>query len=37
MRAIKELPDSMKMRYGYNDLDAILVFKNILSHTWNSR
>ena len=23
--------------YGYNDLDAMLVLKDILSHTWNSK
>ncbi len=37
MIKIKELLDSLKMRYGYNDLDAMLVLKDILSHTWNSR
>lgn len=34
---ITELLDSLKMKYGYNDLDAMLVLKDILSHTWNSR
>ena len=34
---IKELLDNLKMRYGYNDLDAMLVLKDILSHTWNSK
>lgn len=34
---IKELLDSLKMRYGYNDLDAMLVLKDILSHTWNGK
>lgn len=32
---IRELLDSLKNRYGYNDLDAMLVLKDILSHTWN--
>lgn len=34
---IKELLDSLKMKYGYNDLDAMLVLKDILSHTWNNK
>ena len=34
---IKELLDNLKMRYGYNDLDAMLVLKDILSRTWNSK
>ena len=34
---IKELLDSLKSRYGYNDLDAMLVLKDILAHTWNSK
>lgn len=33
---IKELLDSLKTRYGYNDWDAMLVFKDILAHAWNS-
>lgn len=32
---IKELLDSLKDRYGYNDLDAMLVLKDILAHVWN--
>ncbi len=35
--SIKELLDSLKSRYGYNDLDAMLVLKDILAHTWNSK
>lgn len=31
---IRELLDSLKARYGYNDLDAMLVLKDILSHVW---
>ena len=31
---IRELLDSLKNRYGYNDLDAMLVLKDILSHAW---
>ena len=34
---IRELLDSLKKQYGYNDLDAMLVLKDILSHVWNSR
>lgn len=32
---IKELLDSLKNRYGYSDLDAMLVLKDILSHVCN--
>lgn len=34
---IRELLESLKSRYGYNDLDAMLVLKDILSHTWNNK
>ncbi len=34
---LKELLDSLKHRYGYNDLDAMLVLKDILAHTWKSK
>lgn len=34
---IRELLDSLKIKYGYNDLDAMLVLKDILSHAWNSK
>ena len=30
---IKELLESLKIRYGYNDLDTMLVLKDILPHT----
>jgi len=33
---LRELLDSLKARYGYNDLDAMLVLKDILAHVWNS-
>lgn len=33
---LRELLDSLKTRYGFNDLDAMLVLKDILSHTWNT-
>lgn len=33
---LKELLDSLKARYGYNNLDAMLVLKDILAHVWNS-
>lgn len=32
---LRELLDSLKKRYGYNDLDAMLVLKDILAHVWN--
>lgn len=32
---LKELLGSLKSRYGYNDLDALLVLKDILGHCWN--
>lgn len=32
---IKELLNSLKKEYGYNDLDALLVLKDILAHVWN--
>ena len=34
---LRELLDSLKNQYGYNDLDAMLVLKDILSHVWNTR
>lgn len=34
---IKELLDSLKNTYGYNDLDAMLVLKDILSQAWNNK
>lgn len=33
---IRALLDHLKDRYGYNDLDAMLVLKDILSHVWNA-
>lgn len=33
---LEELLDSLKVRYGYNNLDAMLVLKDILAHVWNS-
>lgn len=32
-----ELLDSLKSRYGFNDLDAMLVLKDILGHSWNAK
>ncbi len=32
---IQELLDSLKRQYEYNDLDAMLVLKDILAHVWN--
>lgn len=34
---LRELLDSLKNRYGYNDLDALLVLKDILAHVWNAK
>lgn len=34
---IRELLDSLKKQYGYNDLDAMLILKDILSHVWNTK
>lgn len=34
---LRELLDSLKKQYGYNDLDAMLVLKDILAHVWNPR
>lgn len=34
---LKELLDNLKTRYGYNDLDAMLILKDILSHVWNTQ
>ena len=34
---IKKLLDSLTKRYGYSDLDAMLVLKDILAHVWNTR
>lgn len=34
---IRELLDSLRKQYGYNDLDAMLVLKDILSHVWNDK
>lgn len=34
---IRKLLDSLKKGYGYSDLDAMLVLKDILAHVWNTR
>lgn len=34
---IRELLDGLKKQHGYNDLDAMLVLKDILSHVWNDK
>lgn len=33
---IKDLLADLKKRYGYNDLDAMLVLKDILAHVWKT-
>ena len=33
---IKALLGQLKEQYGYSDLDAMLVLKDILSHAWNA-
>lgn len=35
-RAIRRELDSLKARYGYSDLDAMLVFKDILYCVWKN-
>ena len=32
---LQELLDDLKRRYDYNQLDAMLVLKDILGKTWN--
>lgn len=34
---IRELLDGLKKQHGYNDLEAMLVLKDILSHVWNDK
>lgn len=34
---IREMLQSLKNEYGYNDLDAFLVFKDILARMWNDK
>lgn len=34
---LRELLDSLKKEYGYTDIDAMLVLKDILAHTWNDK
>ncbi len=34
---LRELLESLKNRYGYSDLDAMLVLKDILAHAWNEK
>lgn len=34
---LRELLDSLKRQYGYNDLDACLVLKDILGRVWNDK
>ncbi len=34
---LRELLDSLKSRYGFSDLDAMLVLKDILAYVWNDR
>ena len=34
---IREMLYSLKKEYGYNDIDAFLVFKDILAHVWNDK
>lgn len=31
---LTEMLDELKKEYGYNDLDALLVLKDILAQTW---
>ena len=34
---IKELLNKLKKEYGYSNLNALLVLKDILPHVWNSK
>ena len=34
---LTELLDGLQKRYGYNELDAFLVLKDILASVWKSR
>lgn len=34
---LKEMLNLLKKEYGYNDIDALLVLKDILAHVWNSK
>ena len=36
-REISTLLDDLKAKYGYNELDAMLVLKDILAGVWKSR
>ena len=36
-REISSLLDDLKAKYGYNELDAMLVLKDILAGVWKSR
>lgn len=34
---INEMLESLKKDYGYNEMDAFLVLKDILAHVWNNK
>lgn len=34
---IRELLDKLKKDYGYSDVDALLVLKDIMAHVWNTK
>ncbi|WP_395150665.1 hypothetical protein [uncultured Allofournierella sp.] len=34
---LEHLLDDLQKRYGYNELDAMLVLKNILARVWKNR
>ena len=34
---LHQLLEELQTRYGYSDLDAMLVLKDILGHTWNKK
>ena len=34
---LHQLLEDLQARYGYNELDAMLVLKDILGHTWNKK
>lgn len=36
-RRLREMPDELKATYGYSEVDALLVLKDILAKTWDRK
>lgn len=36
-RRLREMLDELKAAYGYSEVDALLVLKDILAKTWNRK